>query len=41
MVAGSFLGGLTCQCEEKALGHSVHDMAAEQGCREGGRAGVR
>lgn len=41
MAAGSLRGGLTCQCEEKAPGHSLHDTAAEQGCRGEGRAEVR
>lgn len=35
------LGGLTCQCEEQALRHSLHGTAAEGGCKGGGRVGIR
>lgn len=39
VTAGSLLEALTCQCKEKAPGHSLHDTASGQGCREGVRLG--
>ena len=32
-------GGLTCQQEEKAPGHTLHDTVAGQGCRGRGQTG--